>query len=152
MSDPDFRPPPIDLPYQFARRHGVLIRGGDDGVEVIHRDSASTAALVELRRVIGCPFRLRPVEDGAFAELLDRGYRDSAAAAAEVAGAAENQPDLASLAESVTETEDLLEQRDDAPIVRLIPRSACVSPRRVRNDLDKSLMAIFARIDALPWC
>src|ERR1700678_302638 len=110
-----------EIQYNFARAHGVLLRETADGaVEILHRPGLALATLLELRRVIGHNLLLRPVDDIDFAQLLDQQYRDSSSAAAEVAGASDNGADLHALADSAAETEDLLEQRDDAPIIRLI--------------------------------
>jgi general secretion pathway protein E len=109
------------IPYGFARRYGVLARqGAGDAMEIVHRGMLSLPILLELQRVLGANLTLRPVDDVIFAQSLDHAYRDSSMAAAEVAGAADADSNLAALADSAAATEDLLEQRDDAPIIRLI--------------------------------
>ena len=55
------------LPFSFAKRHGVLIRELDGGVdEVVYRSGAAPLSLVEARRFAGVPLTLPPVPTSAF--------------------------------------------------------------------------------------
>ena len=111
--------PPSLLPYGFARRYGVLLRERDGHKELCHRQDVSVAALGEVQRHIGRLPRLVPMDDTAFTAAMAITYDPQRGAAAEAADDLEGL-DLASLAESLPETSDLLEQEDDAPIIRLI--------------------------------
>ncbi|MEQ3636951.1 type II secretion system ATPase GspE [Alcanivorax sp.] len=111
--------PPSLLPYGFARRFGVLLRERDGHKELCHRGDVSVAALGEVQRHIGRLPRLVPMDDVAFTAAMAVTYEQQRGAAAEAADDLEGL-DLASLAESLPETSDLLEQEDDAPIIRLI--------------------------------
>ncbi|MCC5872765.1 MAG: type II secretion system ATPase GspE [Gammaproteobacteria bacterium] len=123
-------PPLARLPFSFARRHGVVLLGeaaaADAGSSAARRrqaacrPDASPLAMAEARRIAGCPLCWETLEQTEFESLLERSYaRDSSAARQMVEDLGE-QLDLASLADQVPETEDLLEQEDDAPIIRLI--------------------------------
>ena len=107
------------LPYGFARRFGVLLRERDGQKELCHRQDVSLAALGEVQRHIGRLPRLVPMDDTAFSAAMAITYEQQRGAAAEAADDLEGL-DLASLADSLPETSDLLEQEDDAPIIRLI--------------------------------
>ena len=111
--------PPSLLPYGFARRYGVLLRERDGHKELCHRQDVSVAALGEVQRHIGRLPRLVPLDDTAFTAAMAITYEQQRGAAAEAADDLEGL-DLASLADSLPETSDLLEQEDDAPIIRLI--------------------------------
>lgn len=107
------------LPYGFARRHGVLLRRGDAGMELCYRDALALPVLAEVLRnypVVGDP---QPLSDEAFASTLALVYEQQRGAAAEAADNLDGL-DLSSLADALPETSDLLEQEDDAPIIRLI--------------------------------
>ena len=128
------------LPFSFARRHGVVLlepiaadaaktsapgtlESGEASVarrRAACRPTASPLAYAEARRIAGCPLVWETLESAEFETLLERSYaRDSSEARQMVEDLGE-ELDLASLAEQVPETEDLLEQEDDAPIIRLI--------------------------------
>ena len=52
--------------------------------------------------------------------MLSSSYAGETGESQQVAAGLEDHPDLLSLADQVPETEDLMDQEDDAPIVRLI--------------------------------
>ena len=100
------------LPYGFARTQGVLLQ---DGICAV-RANAALSALAEVRRVAG-DVTFQPLDDAGFEALLAQVYRDSASEASDAAGA---DGGLASLADSAAVVDDLLDQSEDAPVVRLI--------------------------------
>ena len=107
------------LPYAFARRRGVLVRPvGEGALECLHRVPLAVEAVLEVQRLFGAGFAFRAVDDAGFEAALQEHYRDSAGDAAGLADAAES--DLASLADSAAAVDDLLDQRDDSPVIRLI--------------------------------
>jgi general secretion pathway protein E len=105
------------LPYAFARAHGVVLEWRDGRPCCGLRGDAGVAAMAEVVRIAGPAVRFEPLPAPAFEERLAAVYRDNAADASEAASA---DGDLAALAESAAEVDDLLDQSDDAPVVRLI--------------------------------
>jgi general secretion pathway protein E len=108
-------------PYAFAKRHGVLV--GDDvngRVIVFRRPGARAAVLAEVRRFVGKPVSLTAVTDAQFDMLLTQIYDSGSGGARAMMEDLGDNLDLNQLAESLPETEDLMEADDDAPIIRLI--------------------------------
>ena len=106
-------PHPRLLPYAFARRMGVLLLRDEPGVLAL-APTARPEGIVEARRVAGCALVPRPVAAEAFDRLLSETYAmDGLAAAADAAAAAP-------LSDLVSETADLLDNDDAAPVIRLI--------------------------------
>lgn len=118
------RPELTLLPFAFARRFGVLIIGSaldaPHKAEVVHRTKPSLTTLAELKRYAGRPLKLRAVTDDEFEHLLGATYAKDSSEARQMVEDLGDEMDLASLADSLPETDDLLEQEDDAPIIRLI--------------------------------
>ncbi|HVJ02118.1 MAG TPA: type II secretion system ATPase GspE [Sphingomonas sp.] len=109
-------PAPRTLPYSFARKHGVLLRAGPAGHECVHRAGAGLDGLLEVQRIApGVP--LVRVSDEAFDAALSQSYSAGAGAAADFDL---GDMDLAALADSAASVDDLLDTRDDAPVIRLI--------------------------------
>ncbi len=106
-----------ELAYSFAREGGALVREEDEGLVCLHRADAALATLLEIQRLYGS-LTWRPVTDEAFAAALQSQYRDSASLVADVT--AGDKIDLATLADSAAEVDDLLDTRDDSPVIRLI--------------------------------
>ncbi|WP_044874995.1 type II secretion system ATPase GspE [Pseudomonas sp. LFM046] len=119
MNPPLVEAPLRRLPFGFAKRHGVLLL---DGVEpcLAHRPGVELVALAEARRFAGRSLPLRPLSGDAFEQALALAYQHDSSAAMQLAEDLGGSLDLAALAEQIPETEDLLEQEDDAPIIRLI--------------------------------
>ena len=109
------------IAYAFARRHGLLPTGDEDGrLEVAMRAGADPQALVELRRHLGRSFALREVDAAGFDRLLSDLYGSGAGVAADAAGALGFDDDLGHLAAGLPSADDLLDTSDDAPAIRLI--------------------------------
>jgi general secretion pathway protein E len=105
----------MKVPYAFARRHGLLPTGEDEGrLDVAMREGADPKALIELRRFLARPFAVHEVDPPAFDRLLSDLYPSGTEAAADAAGSLGFGDDLGHLAE------DLLDTSDDAPAIRLI--------------------------------
>ncbi|MBF6601493.1 MAG: type II secretion system protein GspE, partial [Sphingorhabdus sp.] len=77
------KPPLLDIPYSFARDHGVLLTETDGTrLQVAMRDGADPAALLEVRRYLAMPFDVDLVDGPAFAKLLSEHYAMDGSAAA----------------------------------------------------------------------
>jgi general secretion pathway protein E len=145
------------LPFAFARRFGVAITGDPPDAEgrlrVVHRVQPSLPVLAELRRFCGRRFRLDGVSEEEFEALLGAVYARDSSQARQMAEDIGDELDLASLADSVPETEDLLEQEDDAPIIRLINALLAEAIRENASDVhietfEKDLIVRF-RVDGV---
>ncbi|MFT6531924.1 MAG: general secretion pathway protein E [Limimaricola cinnabarinus] len=107
------------LSYGFANAGGVILMRDAEGRPVCrHRPEANLEAMIEAQRVAGRLVAFEEIDAKAFEEELGRIYRDSSSEAAQVAADADG--DLALLADSAASVDDLLDQKDDAPVVRLI--------------------------------
>ena len=107
----------LRLPYMFARANGVLLQSADARPVCVYRADAPPLALAEVRRVAARDLDYLRVETAIFEQRLAETYRDNAADASKAAGSSD---DLASLADSAAIVDDLLDQSDDAPVIRLI--------------------------------
>ena len=110
----------LQIPYSFAKRHGVLLRYEGDQAFILRRDNTSMLALQEARRLLGYPAHFQLCSEQEFNQLLSSSFAGDSGESQQVAAGLEDHPDLLSLADSVPEAEDLMDQEDDAPIVRLI--------------------------------
>ena len=109
------------LPFGFSKRFGVLIvPQSENPVQVLFREGVSPKALFETRRMVAAPLRFEKTDIADFDARLAKLYENDSGEAMQMVEGLGDDMDLASLADSVPETEDLLEQEDDAPIIRLI--------------------------------
>ncbi|WP_196157896.1 type II secretion system ATPase GspE [Reinekea sp. G2M2-21] len=124
------------LPFAFAKKHGVVIDYHHaDGVRLLYRTDANLTAMQEAQRITETVLPLEPVNEAEFSEALNKAYQtDSDETMQMVEGLGETM-DLSSLADSVPETEDLMEQVDDAPIIRLINAILTEAVREGASDI-----------------
>lgn len=96
-------------PFMFAKRHGVLVAGEEDGkVLVMHTAKIEPVAIVELRRLMGKPLKLKLVDEEQFNSLLAATYEQDSNEAMLMMGDLGEGMDLMHIAEHLPEPEDLL--------------------------------------------
>ncbi len=129
-------PPLRRFNYAFAKRHGVILDVSADGaVRLVHRPGMKLAALAEARRVAGVPLVCEEVTPDVFGQALARAYQSDSSESMQMVEGLGDTMDLASLADMVPETEDLMEQEDDAPIIRLINALLTEAIRESASDI-----------------
>ena len=107
------------LPYGFALRTGIIAQAQTNDVyTIVSRPGVTLSSLIEAQRVCGGQINCEQLSSSDFEELLSETYRSSASRAADLAAGA--APDLMALAENAADVEDLLDAREDAPVVQLI--------------------------------
>lgn len=107
-----------ELPYAFAKRHGVLQDENDDTL-LLCKEGLKPAVLMEVQRSLPGELRFQQVDMPTFDRMLAMRYDRSQTGAAMMQDLGD-EADLNDIAESLPEPEDLLESEDDAPIIRLI--------------------------------
>ncbi len=147
---------PARLPFAFARRFGVVITDADlgpDRLELVGKGRPTLTTLAEVKRHVRQQLLLRIVGDDEFEQALTATYAQDASGARQMVEDMGNELNLASLADSVPETGDLLEQSDDAPIIRLINALLTEAIRENASDIhietfERNLVVRF-RIDGV---
>jgi general secretion pathway protein E len=139
------------LAYAFAKRHGVLLDGGEDSVAL--REGGDPGALVEVRRLLGRPLQVRTLSRGAFDRRLSEIYADAALGNAAGVGDLDLHGSLDSLVEEIPSTADLLESQGDAPIIRLINGVIAEAARLGASDVHiesfESVLRVRFRVDGV---
>ena len=136
---PDQEPVPAGegraLPFGYAKEHGVLLDNEQEPPVVYHTASPVMPVLVELRRIIGGPFRLEPVGDDEFQRRLTLAYQRGNNEAMQMAEDLSHDVDLSRLAEEIPDAGDLMDAEDDAPIIRLINAILSQAVREKASDI-----------------
>ena len=109
------------LSFAYAKRHKVLVTAqNEDGVEVTYCNGITPVILSELRRYFQQPVKLKSVESEQFDKILQSSYENQSGDTMIMMEGLGDELDLSSIAQELSEPEDLLETEDDAPIIRLI--------------------------------
>ena len=125
--------PPLDIPYGFARRHGVVVTGIDPLVIAL-REGGDPRILVEVRRHLGRSFEVGLVDKTGFEKHLSERYAMNGAAAA-MAGSIGIGDELDLIASDLPTADDLLDSADDAPAIRLINGIIAEAARQGVSDI-----------------
>ena len=112
----------LRLPFSFAKRHGVLLLSGPSATAnaVLFKAGVEPAVLMEVRRFVGAAITPKEVDNATFDHQLSSTYQNDAGEAMQMIEGLGEGMDLSSLADLIPEAGDLLEQDDDAPIIKLI--------------------------------
>lgn len=111
---------PIRLPFGYAKRHHVLLQQ-QEGRLVLHcLESIQPNVLLEVRRITKLPFEVEIKSAEQFELLLASAYQRDSSEAKQMMEDIGNEVDLYSITDELVETEDLLENEDDAPIIKMI--------------------------------
>jgi len=108
------------LPFGFAKRHSVLVNGSKNEPILHCLANVDVDIVLEVRRILKMPFVMQTHSADEFELLLTQTYQRDSSQAQQLMENIGNEVDLYSLADEITETEDLLENEDDAPIIKLI--------------------------------
>ncbi|MEX2490110.1 MAG: type II secretion system ATPase GspE [Pseudomonadales bacterium] len=110
------------LPFSFAKRYGVLLlperRNG--ARSVIYKAGLSPRIFAEVRRFANGPLDCHEVDDETFDNRLSGAYQNDSGETFQMMEDLGEDMDLGSLVDMIPQTGDLLEQEDDAPIIKLI--------------------------------
>ena len=125
----------IDVPYAFARKHGVVAMPSESDRPMIGlRENADPCVLIEVRRHFGQPIDYRILNGAEFDRQLQARYAIDESAAG-LAGAIDGGDEIHALASGIPTAEDLLDSADDAPAIRLINGIIAEAVRRGVSDI-----------------
>lgn len=148
----------VRLSFAFAKRYGILLQPsteafGPERVRLSVRQDTPESALFEVRRCVGKPVDVDVLSDEAFEQALITVYETGSDETEYLAGNINEELDLYRLARELPETQDLLEQSDDAPIIRLINALLSQAIKEQASDIHletfESNVVIRFRIDGI---
>jgi general secretion pathway protein E len=110
----------IRLAYAFAKENGlVVLDAASRPARVGAKGTPDPRALLEVRRIVNAPIAIDVMPGDAFERRLSEIYSADGIRAGDFE-MDRDADDLASLAEGLPATADLLDTADDAPVIRLI--------------------------------
>lgn len=141
------------LPFTFAKRHRVILTEEENQPVLIYEDNLTPQLLAEIRRFSGIMLQYRKLSSESFSEIMTQIYHQSSSDSLKyVTGIGENI-DLNALADVVPTVDDLMEQSDDAPVIKLINALLTESIKEGASDIHletfESRMVARYRIDGV---
>lgn len=127
----------IDIPYPFARAHGVVLLSGGAGarLRVAMRQDGDPRVLLEVRRHLADSFDVEFVDDRQFDRHLSEHYAMDGSAAAMAGAMHVGADELDLIALDLPSADDLLDSADDAPAIRLINGIIAEAARQQVSDI-----------------
>lgn len=112
---------PKRLPYSFAKQYGVVATNIEptNTALIYHLPDTPLHVFAEIKRLLQCELHLKEVNSTEFQQHLAHFYQSQSSILDVTEGMEENL-DLMQLAGQLHGSEDLLENHDDAPIIRLL--------------------------------
>ena len=109
------------MPYRFARKYNLFISGiENDHAIVTCLDIPPFEITAELRRHVGLPLVYRSIPSEEFDAQLRNIYSRGHSEANQMAEDLSEEIDIGQLIQDIPQAMDLLDESDDAPIIRLI--------------------------------
>ncbi|WP_286264517.1 type II secretion system ATPase GspE [Thalassotalea atypica] len=146
-------PNTVQLPFSFAKRFLVLLEKDQHGYILQCAEQVTLETIAEIRRFLQQPFRVQKNSTSKFELLLTEAYQRDSSEAQQVMEDIGNEVDLYSLADEMVETEDLLENEDDAPIIKLINAMLSEAIKESASDIHietfEQVLQIRFRIDGV---
>ncbi|MFM8609223.1 MAG: GspE/PulE family protein [Burkholderiaceae bacterium] len=107
------------LPYAFARSQQLLLEDDGEMLTLWHAPSSARGGLGEVMRK-HAPRHLQALDAGTLAQRISAAYAQGESSAAAVVSEVEGEADLSRMMQELPAVEDLLENADDAPIIRML--------------------------------
>ncbi|TIE04134.1 type II secretion system protein GspE, partial [Legionella pneumophila] len=110
----------LKIPYSFAKGNGLVVGEIKENLAIVyHLPNTPLQAFAEIKRLLQCELDLKQVDETTFQQHLANIYQ-SKSSILDAAEGMEEDMDLSMLASQLPVSEDLLENQDDAPIIRLL--------------------------------
>lgn len=124
------------LPYSFARTHRILPVEEKEGLLTLWvTEDTTPTAIMEVRRALQRDIRPVIVSRERFDQSLQSAYAQGDDEAASVVDEVESDLDIARLMQDIPEVEDLLDARDDAPVIRMLNALLTQAVRERASDI-----------------
>jgi len=124
------------IPYSFAKKNNILVEINDDNNAIVTcSEMPKVVVLSELKRRLNCKLLLNKISSVDFDQQLREAYDTSGSQANQLMDDMGEGFDLTRLADEMTQTTDLLEADDDAPIIRLINALLTQAIRESASDI-----------------
>lgn len=145
MSKPAF-------PFSFARKHKVLALETDTGSSVSVCSDTTTDAFLEADRTLPRPITYTELNAAEMEDAISLAYQAADNALGEISQL-NDVIDLDQLAQSIPESEDLMDAQDDAPVIRLINALFSEALKQQASDIHletfEDKMSVRLRVDGV---
>ena len=114
------------LPYTFARSNQALLESDESGLTLWMSDATPRSAIAEIMRkhafagIHTAQSAIEKIAPDALIQRISAAYAQGESSAASVVSEVQGDADLSRIMQELPAIEDLLENQDDAPIIRML--------------------------------
>jgi general secretion pathway protein E len=123
------------IPTNYARQHGALIIANEDRAEIWFKDTVNLSVYAEICRTMQQDCVAKVVGKDDFERELKLRYERQASDTIQAVDGIGEELNLFKLADELNEPADILEQADDAPIVKLLNALIAEAVREDASDI-----------------
>lgn len=142
---------PAQVSFRYARQAGVFVSGSPAAPVLVCCGAPAWATCTEMRRWLGCEYKLSILDAQAFDQAIARHYQGAEGDALNVAEGLQQDHDLDRLAVDLPHNIDLLEDQAQAPVIRLINALLAQAIREQASDIhldtEDSAVVVRLRVD-----
>ncbi|HGM5491620.1 TPA: type II secretion system ATPase GspE [Serratia fonticola] len=143
----------LHIPFNWARQQQVVLSQEPDGLTLWCTHDVNPLTLAELARLLPATSHLIPLDAAAFEQKLLHKYQQQSGDAQKMMENLGSELDFYTLAEELPEQQDLLDEQDDAPIIRLINAMLSEAIKQRASDIHietyESELVIRFRVDGV---
>jgi len=141
------------LPFSFAKRHQVFLASDGDALIAVYSPAAPLSGLMEAQRFAKRLVEFRQVSREIFDQELSAHYSNKQNGVATLANDLDEHNSLSSLADAIPEATELMDQEDDAPVIRLIngilSEAIKVNASDIHLEMFEKSMSVRFRVDGV---
>ena len=123
------------LPFTFARQHGVLLDSSGSHPVVLFRPGLTSTVVAELSRRLGPAYHLQEISEHDFQQRLSQAFARDNSVAVQVAEDLGADVNLNRLADEIPASGDLMEGEESAPVIKLINALISQAVRERASDI-----------------
>lgn len=121
----------IKLPFSFSRQHKVCL----DNNTLFFKDAINIAALAEIQRSLDYEPSIKILNEQEFDSFLQKLHESDVSGAMHNIDGMEEVLDLNTIANELSEPEDILEHENDAPVIKLLNALMTEAIRHQASDI-----------------
>ncbi|MBV12562.1 MAG: type II secretion system protein GspE [Flavobacteriaceae bacterium] len=110
----------LNLSYKFCKENQILLSRNSEIIQILYTEDAEISSIAYLQKSFKLPLKINKISIQEFNKTLSESYSNQASSSEDLADGIDENIDFDSLVSDLPKTEDLLDDSNQAPVIRLI--------------------------------
>lgn len=110
----------LNLSYKFCKENQILLSRNSETIQILYTEDAEISSIAYLQKSFKLPLKINKISIQEFNKTLSESYSNQASSSEDLADGIDENIDFDSLVSDLPKTEDLLDDSNQAPVIRLI--------------------------------